>query len=76
VLCINDKDYAPFNPDPSKSVDENIIGLREHAATLSGKTNHVRWHYILLALRIFTIKIKLCTDAALNQDFWSTAGTD
>ena len=54
----------------------DIEALRHHTVNLTGRTNHMRWHYLLLALRIFTIKTKLCTDAALNRDFWQTAGTD
>ena len=71
VTSVNGKPRTYFTTNDATDVQR----LRE-AARVLGTTNHVRWHYMLLALRIFTIKIKLCTDAALNRDFWQTAGTD
>lgn len=72
IVSVNGQQCNCFRLGPDHDVD----ALRSYAATITGRTHHVRWHYLLLALRIFTIKIKLCTDAALNQDFWQTAGTD
>jgi hypothetical protein len=76
VVKINGTPVEPFNPESVTSCKDGIEALRDHAYSLSLKTNHARWHYLLIALRIFTIKIKLCSDAALNQDFWLPAGTD
>lgn len=72
IVGVNGKDTEPFRA--ANAYD--IAGLRASVDALTSRTNHVRWHYLLTALRIFTIKIKLCTDAALNLDFWQTAGTD
>lgn len=57
------------------TLSDHISDLREKAKKHVGKWGAVRWSSVLTALRVFTIKLKLCTDAAMNRDFWQPPGT-
>lgn len=76
VTSFNGKplDYLKFDPD--QELSESVKSLREQAKKYVGRWASVRWSAALSALRVFSVKVKLCTDAMLNRDFWSPPGTD
>lgn len=59
-----------FQESRPATIEQAIILLREHRDKYLMRIHHARWQAILTALRIFEVKKKLCTDAALNGDFW------
>lgn len=56
--------------EPYPTSKEAITALRSHRDKYLMPMNHARWQAILRAVRIFEIKKKLCTEAAINGDFW------
>ena len=56
-------------PEPGDTVKDGTK-LREFIHAYIQKINWPRWQAILIALRIFETKTKICNDAALNGNFW------
>ena len=70
VTSINNKQlsYLQF-PDPGV-MEEDGAKLRTFVGKFINRINWPRWQVMLVALRIFEAKTKVCNDAALNGNFW------
>lgn len=75
TISVNETSLNCLRYSPSDDLYADVTHLRLHAKAHVGKWNSVRWSIVLLAARVFTVKLKLCTDAAMNRDFWSPPGT-
>jgi len=75
LVKYNDTRVDPI-PLKHESLAEDIRILRALTSHHIGSWSSIKWSMVLLAIRLFTIKVKLCTDAALNRDFWMPPGTD
>jgi len=75
VMAVQDKgvDYVHFDPQPMQHVDEHARKVRERYEEMYRHTSSPRWSQMLTALRVFSIKEKLCNDALANEDFWKPA---
>jgi hypothetical protein len=68
----NHLSYAPVLE--SRQLEEDAAELRAHYEKTYRLTSSARWSQMLAAMRIFSIKEKLCNDALANEDFWKPAG--
>lgn len=78
LVSINGKRRANalgFDGDGS-TLEADVDHLRDHVNTFIKKINWPRWQAILVCLRVFEAKVKICNDAALNGNFWKPRGAD
>jgi hypothetical protein len=73
IRRIGDKAFPRFQIESGNSLINNANRLRSEEPTSIGSMNGIRWEAVLVALRIFEAKLKLCADAAANGDFWKPA---
>ena len=77
VVSFNGTDLSHLKYDPdTMDLKGCVKHLRDNARKYVGRWASVRWEAALSAVRVFSVKIKLCTDALLNRDFWSPPDTD
>lgn len=62
-------------PTPGSMIEDGEK-LRVFVNEYIKKINWPRWQAILVALRIFETKVKICNDASLNGNFWKPQGAD
>lgn len=68
-------DHLSFTHDPaSEKLDEDAQTLRTHWRSIHRNLSTARWNQMLMALRVFSFKEKLCNDALANKDFWEPNG--
>jgi len=74
---------SSFNTKSLNAVSVTGLEIPEAVEELQSKYNalvqgvdQARWQVILTALRLFSIKLKICNDNILNENFWCPADTD
>lgn len=76
VTSINNKQLSFLQfPEPGV-MEEDGVKLRTFVSKFINKINWPRWQVMLVALRIFEAKTKVCNDAALNGNFWKPQDAD
>lgn len=75
VMAVQEKgmDYLHFDPKPMTQIDTDAQSIRVRYEEIYRHTSSPRWSQMLTALRIFSIKEKICNDALANEDFWKPA---
>ena len=74
IRKINGKEFGkPITPEENESYLDFGKRLRTRAEVLLNNFNLVKWNTLLMALRIFEAKLKLCADNANNATFWKLA---
>lgn len=60
-------------PEPG-DMDTDVEVLRKFLHDFVGRMSWPRYQAVLMALRVFETKLKICNDAALNGNFWKPPG--
>jgi hypothetical protein len=77
VLTFDGKAYKYHTSiDSTASVSDSAAALRKHHANVQENLHAPQYSLALAALRVFTVKVKLCTDNLLNANFWKPLEAD
>ncbi len=68
--------HLEFTWTEESDVRADAEKLRRHHATQMANMSSARWQHMLMAVRVFAVKEKICTEALANEDFWPPVGGD
>ena len=75
VMAFNGKNLKPV-VFGRETEEKAVKKLQSSYKRIVQDTDQARWQVLLTALRTFSIKLKVCNDNILNENFWSPADTD
>jgi hypothetical protein len=66
-------DHLSFQSSESESIEVDAQKIRDHYQQKHREIQAPRWHAMLMAMRLFETKVKICNDALANGNFWNPA---
>jgi hypothetical protein len=66
-------DSLSFNSTESTGIEVDAQRIRDHYRLKHREIQAPRWHAMLMAMRLFETKVKICNDSLANGNFWNPA---